>query len=201
MIIRTAYVVWPDRTNQNAPPLSWDFRNRPPWPKFPSFVLEGVFHVPNRGVELFSVPNSHFRWDRTGGSKCQDSPLSDRTGSGQPPCLPPCPAGQGGCPTCPAALSAGHAPCPLPVRPPCPAFFSTSGCDWRHMDAYSGRQQLSVPPVTPGIACLDMPRCPMGRAVPSCRLLPPLRQGGGRLLNGVAIGDACSHLSPPKPPR
>ena len=116
--------------------------------------------------------------------------------------------GQGGqnvrtapCPTCPAALSAGHAPCPLPVRPPCPAFFSTSGCDWRHMDAYSGRQQLSVPPVTPGIACLDMPRCPMGRAVPSCRLHPPLRQGGGRLLNGVAIGDACSHLSPPKPPR
>ena len=136
-----------------------------------------------------------------GGQNVRTAPCPTGQGPDSPPVCRPVRPDRGAVRPVRPPLSAGHPPCPHPVRPPCPAFFSISGCDWRHMDAYSGRQQLSVPPVTPGIACLDMPRCPMGRAVPSCRLHPPLRQGGGRLLNGVAIGDACSHLSPPKPPR
>ena len=136
-----------------------------------------------------------------GGQKARTAPCRSGQGPDSPPVLNPVRPDRAPVAPVRGPLSGGQVPCPDPVRDPCPAFFPTFGCDWRHMDAYSGRQQLSVPFVTLGIACLDMPRCPMGRAVPSCRLLPPLRQGGGRLLNGVAIGDACSHLSPPKPPR
>ena len=82
------YVVWPKRTNRNAPcpDKTWQ-----PWLRFCCNLLEGVCHVPNRGGGLFWVRERYFRWDRTGGPKCQDSPLSDRadragqgrTGAGQ----------------------------------------------------------------------------------------------------------------------
>ena len=65
-------------------------------------------------------------------------------------------------------------------------WFFLFGGDWRQLDASQGRQHscavfLCLPVC---IAYLVMPRSPLGRAVPPCLPRPPLRQGGGRLLDG-----------------